>query len=196
MGAPSISAPFFVRHFLGAPTVPCRSCQGRSQRCRWSCRTAISDRDTWLELRNRVSCSASRRTASRSYQNRAIARPRQSLKAMRFLTDEWLCDVACDYTSRCILIASAADHPGAAALPERPHSSSRRPTRQRQEHDRQHGAHLPRPASEPAAARGRQTRRNAVKPCLAYLWRGCPPSCGTISRAVEIISCPTHRKGR
>ena len=41
-------------------------------------------------------------------------------EAMRFLTDEWLLDVATDYEGKCILIASALTILERAVLPERP----------------------------------------------------------------------------
>lgn len=41
-------------------------------------------------------------------------------KAMHFLTDEWLCDVATDYAGKCILIAAALTIIEQSALPDRP----------------------------------------------------------------------------
>jgi hypothetical protein len=41
-------------------------------------------------------------------------------KAMRFLTDDWLCDVACDYTGKCTLIASALTLIERSILDQRP----------------------------------------------------------------------------
>ncbi len=41
-------------------------------------------------------------------------------EAMRFLTDAWLCDVACDYSGKCILIAAALTIIQRAILAERP----------------------------------------------------------------------------
>jgi hypothetical protein len=41
-------------------------------------------------------------------------------RAMRFLTDEWLCDVATDYTGKCILIAAALSVIERSLLPDRP----------------------------------------------------------------------------
>ncbi len=41
-------------------------------------------------------------------------------EAMRFLCDEWLVDVACDYASKCIIVASALTIIERALLPERP----------------------------------------------------------------------------
>ena len=40
--------------------------------------------------------------------------------AMRFLTEEWLCDVAADYAGKCIIIACALSIVERALLPERP----------------------------------------------------------------------------
>jgi hypothetical protein len=40
--------------------------------------------------------------------------------AMQFLTDEWLCDVACDYPGKCILIADALTLIERNLLPDRP----------------------------------------------------------------------------
>lgn len=40
--------------------------------------------------------------------------------AMQFLTDEWLCDVATDYTGKCILVAAALTVIERSLLPERP----------------------------------------------------------------------------
>jgi hypothetical protein len=41
-------------------------------------------------------------------------------EAMRFLVDEWLCDIAGDYASKCIIVASALTVIERALLPERP----------------------------------------------------------------------------
>jgi hypothetical protein len=41
-------------------------------------------------------------------------------EAMRFLADEWLCDVATDYAGKCVLLALALTIIERAALPERP----------------------------------------------------------------------------
>jgi hypothetical protein len=41
-------------------------------------------------------------------------------KAMRLLTDEWLCDVACDYTGKCTLIAAALTMIERSILDQRP----------------------------------------------------------------------------
>src|SRR5207249_5086193 len=41
-------------------------------------------------------------------------------KAMRFLCGEWLCDVATDYTGKCILIAAALTLIERSLLPDRP----------------------------------------------------------------------------
>jgi hypothetical protein len=40
--------------------------------------------------------------------------------AMRFLTDEWLCDVACDYAGKCTLVAAALTVIQRSLLPDRP----------------------------------------------------------------------------
>jgi hypothetical protein len=41
-------------------------------------------------------------------------------KAMRFLCDEWLCDVAADYAGKCVILACALTIIERMALPERP----------------------------------------------------------------------------
>jgi hypothetical protein len=41
-------------------------------------------------------------------------------EAMHFLTDEWLCDVSCDYAGKCILIAAALTIIERSLLPDRP----------------------------------------------------------------------------
>lgn len=41
-------------------------------------------------------------------------------KAMRFLTDEWLCDVATDYAGKCVIIAAACSLIERSVLPDRP----------------------------------------------------------------------------
>jgi hypothetical protein len=41
-------------------------------------------------------------------------------RAMRFLCDEWLCDVATDYTGKCILISAALSIIERSLLPDRP----------------------------------------------------------------------------
>jgi hypothetical protein len=40
--------------------------------------------------------------------------------AMQFLCDEWLCDVACDYSGKCIIIAAALTLIERSLLPDRP----------------------------------------------------------------------------
>ena len=40
--------------------------------------------------------------------------------AMQFLTDEWLCDVACDYAGKCMLVAAALTVIERSLLPDRP----------------------------------------------------------------------------
>jgi len=42
------------------------------------------------------------------------------VNAMRFLTDEWLCDVACDYAGKCTLVAAALTVIERSLLPDRP----------------------------------------------------------------------------
>jgi hypothetical protein len=42
------------------------------------------------------------------------------VEAMRFLTDEWLCDVATDYAGKCVIIACALTIIERMLLPERP----------------------------------------------------------------------------
>jgi hypothetical protein len=57
---------------------------------------------------------------------RAVLRQRQDCtaaairEAMEFLCDEWLCDVATDYTGKCILIAAALTLIERSLLPDRP----------------------------------------------------------------------------
>jgi hypothetical protein len=46
--------------------------------------------------------------------------PTAVAEAMRFLTNEWLCDVATDYTGKCILIAAALTVIERSLLPDRP----------------------------------------------------------------------------
>ncbi len=46
--------------------------------------------------------------------------PTQTANAMRFLTDEWLGDVACDYAGKCVIIAAALSVIERALFPERP----------------------------------------------------------------------------
>lgn len=41
-------------------------------------------------------------------------------EAMRFLTDEWLCDVLADYPSRCVVVAAALTIIERSLLPDRP----------------------------------------------------------------------------
>ncbi len=41
-------------------------------------------------------------------------------EAMRFLTDDWLCDVACDYAGKCSIIAAALTLIERSLLPDRP----------------------------------------------------------------------------
>ena len=51
---------------------------------------------------------------------RAVCTPAELAKAMRFLTDEWLADVAADYAGKCSIIAAAMMILERALLPERP----------------------------------------------------------------------------
>jgi hypothetical protein len=46
--------------------------------------------------------------------------PHSAAEAMRFLTDEWLCDVATSYTGKCTLIAAALSVIERSLLPDRP----------------------------------------------------------------------------
>ena len=46
--------------------------------------------------------------------------PERVVEAMKFLTDEWLCDVPTDYAGKCILIAALASILERVLLPERP----------------------------------------------------------------------------
>jgi len=46
--------------------------------------------------------------------------PSAVAEAMRFLTDEWLCDVLTDYTGKCVLIAAALSIIERSVLPDRP----------------------------------------------------------------------------
>ena len=46
--------------------------------------------------------------------------PSRVAEAMRFLTDQWLCDVAADYAGKCTIIACALSVIERALLPERP----------------------------------------------------------------------------
>ena len=52
--------------------------------------------------------------------NRVDCGPGAVAEAMRFLADEWLADVATDYTGKCILIAAAATVIQRVLLPDRP----------------------------------------------------------------------------
>jgi hypothetical protein len=46
--------------------------------------------------------------------------PRAVKEAMRFLTDEWLCDVLADYPSKCVVVAAALTIIERSLLPDRP----------------------------------------------------------------------------
>ena len=61
-------------------------------------------------------------------------------KAMRFLCDEWLCDVATDYAGKCTLIAAALTVIERSLLPDRP-AFFVTATRRRQDHDPDHADH-------------------------------------------------------
>jgi hypothetical protein len=52
--------------------------------------------------------------------NKEDCTPSAVAEAMQFLTDEWLCDVACDYAGKCILIAAALSIIQRSLLPDRP----------------------------------------------------------------------------
>jgi hypothetical protein len=51
---------------------------------------------------------------------RSLCTPAAVARAMRFLTDEWLCDVATDYAGKCTIIAAALSIIERSLLPERP----------------------------------------------------------------------------
>jgi len=52
--------------------------------------------------------------------DKADCTPSAVAEAMRFLTDEWLCDVAADYAGKCTIIASALSVIERSLLPDRP----------------------------------------------------------------------------
>ena len=60
----------------------------------------------------------------RSSRRREDCTPERVQAAMEFLCDEWLCDVATDYTGKCTIIAAALTLIERSLLPDRPASSS------------------------------------------------------------------------
>ena len=102
--------------------------------------------------------------------------------AMRFLCDDWLCDVSCDYASKCIIIADALSIIERSLLPDRPVffvTAARRSSGKTTLFHMLTTAVLGTRAACAAWSPSEEERRKAL---LAYLMEGAPYS-GTISGA-------------
>ena len=114
--------------------------------------------------------------------------------AMRFLTDEWLCDVAADYGGKCVLIAAAATILERLLLPERPAffiSAGQRGGGKTTAANMLSYAVLGCRAAAAAWSPNDEERRKAL---LAYLGEGVPLICwDNIPRGAS-ISCPSIEK--
>ena len=104
---------------------------------------------------------------------------------MQFLIDVWLCDVACDYISKCVLLASVATILERLLLPERPAFFFDAGQRGSGKTTAATWSRLPHSASEPPRRLGPPTTRNVVNRSSRMRPRLCHSSCGTISCAAS-----------
>ena len=115
-------------------------------------------------------------------------------EAMRFLTDEWLCDVAADYAGKCILIAAALTILERLLLPERPAffvTAGQRGGGKTTTANMIAIAVLGRRASAAAWSPNEEERRKAM---LAYYSEGVPLIVWDNIPRGAVISCPSIEK--
>jgi hypothetical protein len=120
--------------------------------------------------------------------------PSAVAKAMRFLTDEWLCDVAADYAGKCILIAAALTILERLLLPERPAffiTAGQRGGGKTTAANMIAIAVLGRRAAAAAWSPNEEERRKAM---LAYYGEGVPLIVWDNIPRGAVISCPSIEK--
>jgi len=123
--------------------------------------------------------------------DKADCTPSAVAEAMRFLTDEWLCDVAADYAGKCTIIASALSVIERSLLPDRPvfwitagRRGGGKTTSDRRDTGPRRARHRPGPSSArrgvlrrpPVACRQPRSRRACRLPS-AQCRAAAPPSC-------------------
>jgi hypothetical protein len=115
-------------------------------------------------------------------------------RAMRFLTDHWLCDVASDYEGKCIIIACALTVLERALLPQRPAFFVTAGQRGGGKTTAMHmisTVALGLPASAAAWSPNEEERRKAL---FAYLGAGLPMLVWDNLARGTVISCPSIEK--
>jgi hypothetical protein len=115
-------------------------------------------------------------------------------KAMRFLTDEWLCDVATDYQGKCIVIACALTILQRALLPQRPAffiTAGQRGGGKTTTIHMISMAALGLPAAAAAWSPSEEERRKAL---FAYLGSGLPLLVWDNLPRGTVVSCPSIEK--
>ncbi len=120
--------------------------------------------------------------------------PLAAARAMQFLTDAWLCDVAADYAGKCILIAAAATVLERLLLPERPVffiTAGQRGGGKTTAVNMIATAVLGTRAPAAAWSVNDEERRKAL---FAYLAEGVPLLCWDNIPRGAAISCPTIEK--
>jgi hypothetical protein len=115
-------------------------------------------------------------------------------KAMRFLSDEWLCDVACTYADKCILIACALTVLERALLPQRPAFFVTAGQRGGGKTTTIHMISMATLGLPASAAAGHQSRKSGVKRSSPTSAPACQCWSGTISRAVPSSPAPQSKK--
>jgi len=126
--------------------------------------------------------------------NRDSCTPAAVARAMHYLADEWLCDVAADYPGKCILIAFALTILERALLPQRPAFFVTAGQRGGGKTTTMHMismAALGLPASAAAWSPNEEERRKAL---FAYLGAGLPLLVWDNLARGSIISCPSIEK--
>ena len=115
-------------------------------------------------------------------------------KAMRFLTDEWLCDVATDYQGKCVIIACALTILQRALLPQRPAffiTAGQRGGGKTTTIHMISMAVLGLPAAAAAWSPSEEERRKAL---FAYLGSGLPLLVWDNLPRGTVVSCPSIEK--
>jgi hypothetical protein len=120
--------------------------------------------------------------------------PSAVAEAMRFLTDDWLCDVAANYAGKCILIAAALTILERLLLPERPAffvTAGQRGGGKTTAANMIAVVVLGRRASAAAWSKDEEERRKAM---LAYYGEGVPLIVWDNIPRGAVISCPSIEK--
>lgn len=112
-------------------------------------------------------------------------------EAMRFLTDDWLADVSCDYAGKAVLIAAAATILQRLLLPERPAFFVSAGQRGGGKTTAVSMISLGVLGCRPAAAAWSTQEEERRKALLAYLGEGVPLICWDNITRGAAISCPS-----